>query len=195
MSKPFSQACENNKAPILEQLRVLFSSVHSVLEIGTGTGQHAVFFARHLPHIEWLTSDLKNNHDGIKLWLDENPLKNIKPPVEFRICQHNWPIQADAVFTANTTHIMQSHEVEAMMKLVSHHLPLGGLFCQYGPFNKNGKYFSESNRNFDQTLKERGYGGIRDIEELQQWTDGSKLYLAEQILMPANNLLLVWRKL
>lgn len=190
--KPYSQSSENNKQPILEQLTGLFKDVNSVLEIGSGTGQHAVFFANHLPHLQWHTSDLTVNHAGIELWLDENPQSNLHPPKTFCIGDDQWPIPVDAVFTANTTHIMQPENAKQMMEMVAENLPKGGLFCQYGPFNLDEKYTSDSNRQFDQWLAERDYGGIRDIVELQKWA--GLLYLDQTIIMPANNNLLVWKK-
>ena len=194
MLKPFSQACENNKTHIIEHLKALFSRCNSVLEIGSGTGQHAVYFAQHLPNINWHTSDLVNNHAGINMYVDEYKLINLHKPLAFDIENDKWPITVDAVFTANTTHIMSREVAHKMMTLVANHLPIGGLFCQYGPFNYQGKYTSDSNHRFDLWLLERGHGGIRNIEELQRWVEEKGLHLEEKILMPANNFILVWRK-
>ncbi|MCF2950189.1 class I SAM-dependent methyltransferase [Paraglaciecola aquimarina] len=202
-NKPYSQACENNKQPILNVLQRVFSQSKQVLEIGSGTGQHAAFFAPNLSHLVWQTSDLLANHDGIHLWLKETQAVNLRSPINFKIGQHDWPnsslehkgltnAEFDAVFTANSTHIMQPHEAQQMMQLVGEHLPAEGVFCQYGPFNINGQYTSESNRVFDQHLKGQHCGGIQSIEQLQEWAVG--LSLVEQNKMPANNMLLVWRK-
>lgn len=194
MNKPFSQSCENNKAPILEKLQQLFADVDSVLEIGSGTGQHAVFFAEQLPHLSWHTSDLAENHSAIQMWLDEQRLPNVRPPLDFCVGQDPWPAAVSGVFTANTTHIMQPGQAKQMMQMVALNLPAKGVFCQYGPFNQDGQYSSDSNRQFDQWLADRNHGGIRDIEELTLWADESLLYLDEIISMPANNNLLVWRR-
>ncbi|WP_102798293.1 DUF938 domain-containing protein [Bowmanella denitrificans] len=196
MSKPFSQACENNKQPILQFLRVRFSNVRHVLEIGSGTGQHAVYFAPSLSPIVWQCSDMPHNHAGINAWIDEFPCDNLRRPLNFTVGEDDWPdTQADAVFTANTTHIMQPQQARLMMEMVAEHLPCGGVFCQYGPFNIDGQYTSDSNEQFDLHLKAQGYGGIRDINELQDWLAGTSLSLGQRVQMPANNQLLVWQKM
>lgn len=194
MVKGFSSSCERNQQPILEQLtRLLKDSLH-VLEIGSGTGQHAVFFAQQLPHLLWYSSDTKSNHASIKAWMEEFPSSNLVGPIEYLVGQHPWPTHPiDSIFTANTTHIMQVDEAQLMMEIVAQKLPEGGLFCQYGPFNIDGQYTSASNRDFDQHLKDQGCGGIRDIAELCEWGQG--LSLIEKIQMPANNFLLVWQSL
>lgn len=192
MSKRSAPHCERNKRPILEQLSVYFKDSQQVLEIGSGTGQHAVFFAEYLPHLTWHTSDMPENHDNVNAWVIDSQLKNIVPPIEFTIGEDAWPnTEVDAVFTANTTHIMQQEEAKLMMEMVAANLPDGGIFCQYGPMKINGEFTSQSNREFDQQLKNSGFGGIRDLEQLIQW--GKGLELIERIPMPANNFLLVWK--
>lgn len=193
MDKPFSQACENNKQPILEVLEQYFIGCHSVLEIGSGTGQHAVYFAKNLPHLQWYSSDAPANHAGINAWIKDQPSPNLHPPFSLVIGQDNWPeYPYDGIFSANTAHIMQKYETKLMMQLINDALPSGGVFCQYGPFKQDGQYSSQSNADFDLQLKSSGYGGIRDIEDLQYWA--RDLQLLEQVNMPANNLTLVWRK-
>lgn len=195
-NKPFSQACENNKRPILDVLSRVLADRTTLLEIGSGTGQHATYFASKLNHVEWHTSDMPDNHIGINAWLDDVVVENLHPPISFTIGDNRnvvWPlIDVDAVFTANTTHIMQPSESKIMMQLVAENLPEGGVFFQYGPFNFQGQYTSESNRSFDQYLNEQGCGGIRDIDELTLWA--KPLMLIEIISMPANNYMLIWRK-
>lgn len=193
MKPPFSQACENNKQPILQQLKVYFADATHVLEIGSGSAQHAVFFAQNLPHLTWHTSDQIKYLEGIHAQLNAHPTANLQAPIEFKVTEHPWPCQqADAVFTANTTHIMQTHEAQAMMKAVSQQLPTDGIFCQYGPFNVDGKYTSESNQAFDERIRARGDGGIKDIAQLEAWAQ--PLNLIKVIDMPANNKILVWQK-
>jgi hypothetical protein len=196
INKPFSQACENNKQPILEVLHRILADRKSLLEIGSGTGQHAVHFAPSLSHLRWHTSDMPDKHLGIKAWLEEVDVDNLRQPLSFTIGATStgaWPIaDVDAVYTANTTHIMQPSEAQLMMQLVADNLPSDGVFCQYGPFNFNGQYTSESNKNFDQHLREQGCGGIRDIEELILWA--KPLSLKEKVAMPANNFMLIWQK-
>jgi cyclopropane fatty-acyl-phospholipid synthase-like methyltransferase len=193
VNKPFSQACENNKEPILKVLTEHFAQCKTILEIGSGTGQHAVFFAKNLHQLSWHTSDAPSNHGGIKLWIKANPSPNLLLPIDLVIGQDSWPATPyDGVFSANTAHIMQKYEAKLMMELIAEALPSGGMFCQYGPFNQGGQYSSQSNADFDIHLKSQGYGGIRDIEDLQYWARG--LELCEQVTMPANNLTLVWKK-
>ncbi|GAB2709470.1 DUF938 domain-containing protein [Aliiglaciecola aliphaticivorans] len=192
-NKDFSQACENNKTPILAQLRTHFADQNKIVEIGSGTGQHAAYFAPALPHLTWQPTDIPGNHDNINAWLEESECSNVLPPVEFFIGRDSWSFSdIDGVFSANTTHIMQPHEAQMMMETIAHNLPDNGVFCQYGPFKFDGKFTSASNDQFDQSLRERGYGGIREIVELQTWA--KPLSLVETIQLPANNHLLVWRK-
>ncbi|WP_299072647.1 DUF938 domain-containing protein [uncultured Paraglaciecola sp.] len=194
--KPFSQACENNKQPIFEVLTRVLTNSQRLLEIGSGTGQHAAFFAPQLPYLQWHTSDMPDKHLGIKAWLKGVRADNLHQPLSLTIDakhSHSLPLaNFDAVYSANTTHIMQPAEAQRMMQLVAESLPTGGVFCQYGPFNIDGQYTSASNKAFDQHLKAQNCGGIRDIEELVQWA--SPLTLIEKIVMPANNFLLVWKK-
>lgn len=193
--KPFAPSCENNKAPILEILLDAFSDRSLVLEIGSGTGQHAVHFAAALPHLHWQTSDLEENHPGIKLWLEEAALSNLYPPVSLDVTQPDWPEGFDAVFTANTTHIMPWSAVIEMIGRIGQQLPTGGVFCQYGPFNYNGRFTSDSNAGFDRWLKEIDPArGIRDFEAVEQLANEAGLTLVADHSMPANNRLLVWRK-
>jgi len=192
MSKSFSPSCDRNQQAIIDQLVVYFKNAKQVLEIGSGTGQHAVFFAKRLSHVTWHTSDMLENHDSIKAWMDEAQLSNLVVPFEFHFGKHDWPqLPLDAVFTANTTHIMQREDARLMMQTVAQNLPEGGVFCQYGPMNVDGEYTSEGNRDFDQNLREGGYGGIRDIAELTVWATG--MTLVEKVAMPANNFLLIWK--
>ncbi|MCB5161270.1 DUF938 domain-containing protein [Marinomonas algarum] len=191
MTKNFSLSCDRNQQPIFEELSMYFKDCRCVLEIGSGTGQHAVYFASRLPHLTWHTSDMIDNHESIQAWIAEADLGNVILPVEFHFGKNDWPnLDVDGVFTANTTHIMQRDEAELMMKTIASKLKPGGVFCQYGPMNVNGRHTSESNQAFDQSLRERGYGGICDVAELVDWAEG--MTLIEQVSMPANNFLLVW---
>ena len=133
--KPYSKACDNNKQPILNELKSLFCSEQHVLEIGSGTGQHAVFFAEQMPTLFWQTSDCIGNHSGINQWIDEGQLTNIAHPIELDVSNSVWPDRVfDNVFTANTCHIMHWHDVIAMFKGVSKLLTVNGTFVIYGPF-------------------------------------------------------------
>ena len=194
--KPFSQACENNRQPILDILSCVLADKKNLLEIGSGTGQHAAYFAPILTHLEWHTSDMPDKHLGIAAWIKEVAVNNLHQPLAFTIGAINtnaWPLaNVDAVYTANTTHIMQPLEALLMMQLVADNLPSGGLFCQYGPYIFQGQYTSESNKAFDQHIIEQGCGGIRDIDELILWAN--PMLLIETVSMPANNFMLIWQK-
>lgn len=195
--KPFSQACENNKRPILAQLQRLLPEQGLVLEIGTGTGQHAVFFAEALPSLTWQPSDQPGAEDYCQPWLAEANRDNIRPPLPLDVSAAAWPVTtADAVYSANTAHIMGWPEVEAMFRGVAQLLAPAGVFCLYGPFNYHGEYTSDSNRAFDQYLRnQKPSMGIRDIDDLTALAREVGMVLEEDIGMPANNRLLVWRRL
>lgn len=193
--KPYADACDENKAPILTVLVRLFQDVRSVLEIGSGTGQHAVHFAAAMPWITWQTSDLEANHPGISAWLEESALPNLRDPITLDV-GGVWPVaEYDGVFSANTTHIMSWPEVEQMFQGIGHVLKPGGCFALYGPFNYLGDYTSESNRRFDQWLKSRDpLSGIRDFEALNGLAGANNLQFSEDVEMPVNNRILVWHR-
>lgn len=196
MEKPFSQACENNKHPILDVLQCVFSNRKKVLEIGSGTGQHAVFFAPHLPHLQWQPTDVEANLAGIKLWLDQCPAPNLLSLRCLDMRDDNWPVaDFDAVFSANTAHIMPWDLTAKMITEVGRRLPAQGVFALYGPFNYNGTYTSESNARFDEWLKSVNPSqGIRHFEDVNETASAAGLTLFDDNAMPANNRLLVWRK-
>lgn len=193
---PFSQASENNKTPILEVLREHFTEPGLVLEIGTGTGQHAEYFAHHLPHLTWQPSDRPGHEDVCRARLDAAALANLRPPLALDVTQTPWPIDAaDGVFSANTAHIMSWPMVEAMFAGVGRLLSAGGRFCLYGPFNENGQFTSDSNARFDSYLRTRDPAmGIRDWEAVDWLAQQHGLSLQARQAMPANNQLLVWMK-
>ncbi|MCW9023989.1 MAG: class I SAM-dependent methyltransferase [Gammaproteobacteria bacterium] len=194
--KPFAESCEQNKAPILSVLTEQFSHSQQVLEIGSGTGQHAVFFAKHLPHLIWQTSDLPENHSAIMQWLDEAGLNNVLPPLTLDVNSQPWPLlSVDAVFSANTAHIMDWNSVEKMFAGIGALLESQGFFCLYGPFNYNGESSSKSNEDFDRWLKDRDRdSGIRDFENLVDLAHLHHMRLVHDIEMPVNNRILVWQK-
>lgn len=196
MTKLYSAACERNREPILALLRDVLAQARSVLEIGSGTGQHAVYFGAGLPHLEWQTSDLLQNHASIRAWLQEAGLPNVQPPLELDAGTDAWPEGPfDAVFSANTCHIMAWEEVQAMFAGVGRLLRDGGLLCLYGPFNYGGKFTSEGNALFDTSLKAQApHMGIRDFEQVDRLAREQGLVLLADHAMPANNRLLVWRR-
>ncbi len=193
--KPYAESCDQNKAPILAELRRLFADAHKVLEIGSGTGQHAVHFAAAMPHLVWQTSDVAENHQGIRAWLDEAELGNAQYPLELDV-RGCWPDRTyDAIFSANTVHIMSWSEVELLFQGIGKVLEEGGCLALYGPFNYNGEYTSESNRRFDAWLKQRNpLSGIRNFDDLDRLAKTRGLRIEEDIEMPVNNRILVWRR-
>lgn len=193
--QPYSNACENNKVPILNVLQSVFNEVSTVLEIGTGTAQHAVYFAPAMPHLTWQTSDVIDNHLGIMSWLDALPANNLLPPLELDL-RDDWQIgQYDAVFTSNTLHIIDQTLVVAFFKKISQCLNSGGKLCIYGPFNYDGEFTSESNAEFDNWLKVKNpNSGIRDFEWICELAKQAKLALIHDHTMPANNRLLEFVK-
>ena len=196
MTKQFSTACERNRAPILAVLCELLADRKRVLEIGSGTGQHAVFFGAHLPHLIWQTSDVPRNHASIIAWQQEAQLPNVPPPLTLDVNAADWPEGPfDAVFSANTCHIMAWREVQAMFVGIGRILPPGGVVCIYGPFNYGGHFTSASNAQFDAALKaEAPHMGIRDVEAVNQLAAAQGLVLQADHPLPANNRLLVWRR-
>ncbi len=193
-SKPYSEACEQNKEPILGVLREVFTAPGLILEIGAGTGQHAVHFARALPHLDWQPTDQADYLPGIRQWIAEAGLVNLRQPLELNTRSERWPItQAAGVFSANTTHIMDWPAVEGLFRGVGQCLASGGVFCLYGPFNYGGRYTSASNAQFDAWLKLRDpASGIRDFADLNQLARDNGLQLRQDYPMPVNNHTLVW---
>jgi SAM-dependent methyltransferase len=194
--KQYSDACEQNKSPILSILSEVFRNTQRVLEIGSGTGQHAVHFARHLPHLYWQTSDLPENHASISAWVGESGLENLAPPLDLDVISGHWPRQTfDGVFSANTTHIMHWPAVQCMFAGIGARLENGGVFCLYGPFNYDNVFTSPGNARFDDWLRSRDPdSGIRNFEDLDTLAHIHGLHLQADHAMPVNNRLLVWVK-
>jgi cyclopropane fatty-acyl-phospholipid synthase-like methyltransferase len=192
--RPRSEACERNRDPILGVLRQWWLAPGTVLEIGAGTGQHAVHFAQHLPHLTWIPSDREENLEGIALWVHDAALPNLRDPVRLSVMDPHWPvISVDYVFTANTAHIMSWTEVEAMFEGVGKVLAPKGMFCLYGPVNRDGNFTSESNQQFDEMLRRRDpVMGIRDDQALIRLGQRCGLTYVADNSMPARNRLLIW---
>jgi len=195
MEKPYSQASENNKTPILKILQRVLRNSAQVLEIGSGTGQHAAFFADALPHLTWQPSDQATYLPGIQCWCDDYRGNNLRTPIELDVRQEQWPTRFDAVFSANTAHIMAWQVALKMIQNVAEYLQCGGIFALYGPFNYCGRYTSDSNASFDKWLRQRDpHSGIRDFEKVNDFACNLGLMFLEDNPMPANNRLLVWQK-
>ena len=200
--KPHSPSCERNKDPILAVLRRHFGDVRNVLEIGSGTGQHAVHFAAAMPWLTWQCSDAEAHLPGIRMWLDEAGLANTPAPFALQVLAEPAPAWSapipqphDAVFSANTLHIMGWPEAQAFFLALPALLADEAVVAVYGPFNEGGTYTSDSNREFDGWLKARDpRSGIRDVEAVQALAEEIGLQLVADVAMPANNRMLVWRR-
>ena len=195
MKKPFSPACERNRDPILTVLRERFADRTRVLEIGSGTGQHAAHFAAALPHLIWQTSDVAAQLPGIRLWLAEAQLPNTPEPLAFDVNQA-WPAGLfDAIFSANTLHIMGWDEVVLLFAGLPTVMSPGALLTVYGPFNEGGRFSSASNADFDAALRATDpRRGIRDIEAVDALAQAAGLVRIDDHAMPANNRCLTWQR-
>lgn len=193
--KPYAPACDRNREPILAVLRRHFADRRRVLEIGSGTGQHAVHFASALPHLTWQASDRAANLPGIGMWLDEAGLPNTPPALELDV-DGGWPAERfDALFTANTLHIMGWDDVVRLFDALRGVSTADAVLAIYGPFNYGGRFTSESNAAFDARLRsEDARQGIRDFEAVDALARGAGFALAEDCAMPANNRTLVYRR-
>jgi len=203
--KPFSPACERNRDPILSALRAHFADRRRVLEIGSGTGQHAVYFAEALPWLVWQASDREENLPGIRMWLDEAALPNTPAPLKFDVATQPLPTSPagissteaarfDALFSANTLHIMSWPEVERFFAALPGLTTADAKLVIYGPFQYDGQHTSASNAAFDQSLKLRApHMGIRDFAEVDRLARSVGFALIDDVAMPANNRCLVWQ--
>lgn len=193
--KPFSAACERNRDPILAVLRDWFADRHRVLEIGSGTGQHAVYFAAALPELAWQASERAEALPGLRTWLDEASLANTPPPLTLEVGEV-WPRETyDAVFSANTLHILGWAEVQMLFASLPAATTLDAKLAIYGPFNRDGRYTSDSNAAFDATLKARApQMGLRDSADVDALAAAAGFELVDDVEMPANNRLRLWRR-
>lgn len=195
MDKPQAPATERNRDPILAVLQALFADRHAVLEIGSGSGQHAVYFARAMPWLRWQTSDVASNLPGIRLWLQEAGLANTPAPRQLDLRQ-DWPeLVFDAVFSANTLHIMGWPQVQRLFAELKLHMPPTGLLTIYGPFNYAGRFTSDSNAAFDVSLRAGNpASGLRDFEAVDALANEAGLRMLEDRAMPANNRCITWQR-
>jgi len=195
-SLPFSQACENNKLPILEVFKRHLTDKKSLLEIGGGTGQHAVFLVDQFPGLNWQCTDLLYNVVSLNLRLSQAQLPKLPLAMSLDVNQSNWNCDTfDTIFTANSLHIMPEHSVENFFAGVGRHLQEHGLLLVYGPFKYDGEFTTESNARFDLWLKTSDpVSGVRDFEWINELAEKAGLTLLEDNAMPANNQLLVWDK-
>ncbi|MBE9560586.1 MAG: DUF938 domain-containing protein [Proteobacteria bacterium] len=197
MNKPYSESCDQNKDAILSVISAVLSSLSSVLEIGSGTGQHAVYFAEKIPSLKWYTSDCKPYLEGINMWLSDASLSNVQMPFELDVSSSEWPdLDVDAIFTANSIHIMSQQDMVNFMAGAGHLLGEQGHLLIYGPFNYKGTYTSKSNESFDQWLKQRNpSSGIKHFEEIVALAEKKGMQLVTDYEMPANNRILHFVKI
>ncbi|MGB0220417.1 MAG: DUF938 domain-containing protein [Sinimarinibacterium flocculans] len=195
-SKPHSPSSERNREPILAVLRRHFADRRRVLEIGSGTGQHAVHFAAALPHLVWQSADRPSYLPGIRAWLAEAGLPNTPEPRVLDVNDADWPEGPfDAVYSANTLHIMGWPEVERLFARLPQVVGEDAKLAIYGPFNYGGRFTSDSNAAFDARLRgDAAHMGIRDFEAVDALARGIGFRLVEDVAMPANNRCLVWRR-
>ena len=197
MTQPaLSTHTARNWQPILEVLRTEFRVPKSVLEIGSGNGQHATTITNELDDLVWQTSDRQQNHAVIRQWLQDAAVPRVLDPIALDTLSDAYPVEKyDAVFSANTAHIMSELAVEGMFDIVAMVLQEGGIFCLYGPFRQDKKFNSESNANFHRSLRAQDNEmGIRHLEALDQLAIAGGLRRAGLYAMPANNLMVVWRR-
>ena len=193
-NKPFSESCEQNKAVIYEAIEPYLLDGIEVLEIGSGTGQHAVHFAAMAPGIIWQTSDLAENMPAINAWISDSQLSNLPEPLELDVNSRWMDKTYDLMFSANTFHIMNQDQVEQFLLRCTACFTARGHLIVYGPFNYQGSYTSPSNEQFDGWLKTRDpQSGIKHFEWINSIARESGLRLVNDIAMPSNNRILIWR--
>lgn len=194
--KPFSPASERNREPILSVLRAYFADRQRVLEIGSGTGQHAVHLAAAMPRLSWQCSDRAERLAGIREWLHEAQLPNTPEPLALDVRESKWPLGGyDAAFSANTLHIMSWPEVQALFAGLDRALERGARLAIYGPFRQAGEHTSESNARFDAQLRaERAEMGVRDLEAVNALAASIGFSQPQVVVMPANNFCLLWQR-
>ncbi len=195
MNRPYAESCDQNKDVIHEVIRPYLKAGFEILEIGSGTGQHAVHFAELNPGVIWQTSDRVDYLPGIQKWLSFVDLPNLNPPLTLDVCGE-WPIKEyDLIFTANSLHIMSGVEAEHCIRGSTDCLKQEGYFIVYGPFNYHGDFTSDSNRQFERWLKHNNAkSGIKHFEVVNRIAEQAGLQLIDDIAMPANNRVLIWQR-
>ena len=194
--KEFAPACERNKAFILEVLKQILVRPGTVLEIGSGTGQHLAYFAQRLPHLQWQPSDLPQRHPSIDAYRAELGQQNLLPPLSIDLLSDHWPIEtADAILCINTIHIVAWRGVENLLRRVGETLHSEGIFYVYGPYRYADRPLEPSNKKFNEWLKAQDpVSGVRDFEQVDALARANGLELVEDLSMPANNRSIWWRK-
>jgi SAM-dependent methyltransferase len=190
MAKRYARSAEINRDPILAVLRDLLPATGLILEVASGTGQHAVHFARHLPGITWQPSEVTPEGFGsIEAWRDEAQLPNVQAPLLLDVLQPVWPLSAaDAVFCSNMIHIAPWSATEALLRGAARVLSPGSPLILYGPFLREGVETSPGNLAFDTQLRAQDPSwGVRSLDEVLRVAEPLKLRLDRIIEMPSNN--------
>jgi SAM-dependent methyltransferase len=195
VAMPFSEACERNKGPILELLRSVLAGCTRVLEIGSGTGQHAVHFALAMPDLVWQPTEMAEAMPGLRKRIFNEGPRNLRAPLELDVMRKPWDVRrVDGVFTANTLHIMHWPQVQALFAGLPAVVMPGTVLAIYGPFRFRGEYTSASNASFDEMLRARDpASGIRDFEAVDELARGAGFAFVADHPMPAHNQTLVWQ--
>jgi hypothetical protein len=197
MAKGFAPAAERNREPILEVLRRVLPATGTVLEIASGSGQHAVFFSERLPQLRWQPSDpAADALRSIQAWVREEARENLLAPIDLDVRSEPWPVaRADAMLCINMLHISPWEASEALFEGAQRLLSADAPLVTYGPYRVHGRHTAPSNAAFDQSLRSRDpRWGVRDIDELSALATRTGFFLDESVLMPANNMTLVWRR-
>jgi hypothetical protein len=197
MAKGFAPAAERNRQPILDVLRRVLPPAGLVLEVASGTGQHAIFFSEHLPALQWQPTDASSEAlRSIGTWVDETARANLLAPLELDVRSSPWPLtNADALLCINMIHISPWETTEALFHGASKLLTGGCPLITYGPYRFHGEHTAPSNAAFDQSLRSRNASwGVRDIDELLELGGQTGFTLEEQVVMPANNMTLMWTR-
>lgn len=194
--KAYSTYAARNSDPILEVLRLELASAKNVMEIGSGSGQHAVHFSAAMPHLHWQPTDRREYLQSIERWVADSGIDNLSAPLLLDVLTNRVPQRHfDAVFSANTAHIMSWQAVEKMFSLVDEALQEAGCFCLYGPFKSNGEFNASSNATFDRYLRDSDpQMGIRELQQLDKLASKYAMQRTRLYAMPANNYLVVWRR-
>lgn len=195
--KRFSEACERNKDPILAVLKEIFPKQGLVLEIASGTGQHAIHFASNLPDITWQPSDMDPElRSSVHAWRAEFNLENLNAPVHLDVTSENWPVEnADVMMCANMIHIAPWEACIGLLEGAGRILHEDGILCMYGPYKVGGKHTAPSNESFDQSLRARDASwGIRNLDDVAFEARRRGLHLIKTVKMPSNNFCVIYRK-
>ena len=197
MAKGFAPAAERNRQPILDVLRRVLPPAGLVLEVASGTGEHAIFFSEHLPDLRWQPTDASSEAlQSIGAWVDQTARKNLLPPLELDVRSPQWPVtKANALVCINMIHISPWETTEALFHGASKVLTAGSPLVTYGPYRLHGEHTAQSNEAFDQSLRSRNARwGVRDIDDLSELGGQTGFALQERVGMPANNMTLVWTR-